>query len=142
MSNPARLNGKTFPVSLSATYYKLGNTTPICLATTSLLLFPVWVSASPENIQYLTFLAVVAIVGVALTADYHDKEKKIYHFICAYTACALAILWCILDGGFAYALQTFIAFGLLALYKTSSAAFFLEIAATTSVFITLLLKNL
>lgn len=86
---------KDWPESLSATYYLWPKWVfPSVMALVGFSLLPVWLEATEgSNLQFLSFLSCMSIIFIGSAPDYrNDKGEYRVHMICAYIACAAALL--------------------------------------------------
>ena len=90
---------KGYPISLSATYYLWPKWVfPSVMTLVGLSLLPVWLEATAgSNLQFLSFLSCLSVIFMGCAPDYrNDKGEYRVHMICAYIACATALLSLIL----------------------------------------------
>ena len=86
---------KDWPVSLSATYYLWPKWVfPLVMTLVGFSLLPVWLEATEgSNLQFLSFLSCLSVIFMGCAPDYrNDKGEYRVHMICAYIACATALL--------------------------------------------------
>lgn len=86
---------KDWPVSLSETYYLWPKWVfPTVMTLVGLCLLPTWLEATEgSNLQFLSFISCISIIFTGLAPDYkNDKGQYKVHMLCAYIACAAALL--------------------------------------------------
>ena len=86
---------KDWPVSLSETYYLWPKWVfPTVMTLVGLCLLPTWLKAAEgSNLQFLSFISCISIMFIGFAPDYkNDKGQYKVHMLCAYIACAAALL--------------------------------------------------
>ena len=86
---------KDWPVSLSATYYLWPKWVfPSVMTLVGFSLLPVFLEATKgSDLQFLSFLSCISIIFIGFAPDYkNDKGEYKVHMLCAYIACATALL--------------------------------------------------
>ena len=86
---------KDWPVSLSETYYLWPKWVfPTVMTLVGLCLLPTWLEATEgSNLQFLSFVSCINIIFIGFAPDYkNDKGQYKVHMLCAYIACAAALL--------------------------------------------------
>lgn len=86
---------KDWPVSLSETYYLWPKWVfPTVMTLVGFCLLPTWLEATEgSNLQFLSFISCVSIIFIGFAPDYkNDKGQYKVHMLCAYIACAAALL--------------------------------------------------
>lgn len=86
---------KDWPVSLSETYYLWPKWVfPTIMILVGLCLLPTWLEATEgSNLQFLSFMSCISIMFIGFAPDYkNDKGQYKVHMLCAYIACAAALL--------------------------------------------------
>lgn len=84
-----------YPISLSATYYLWPKWVfPSVMTLVGFSLLPVWLETTAgSNLQFLSFLSCLSVIFMGCAPDYrNDKGEYRVHMICAYIACATALL--------------------------------------------------
>lgn len=102
---------KDWPESLSATYYLWPKWVfPSVMTLVGFSLLPVWLEATAgSNLQFLSFLSCISIVFIGFNPNYkNDKNEYKIHMICAYIACATALLSLIFVLGYWWLLLIFL----------------------------------
>ncbi len=134
------------PPSLSHTYYLLkskGVKVPwifqIALFTTSALLLPAWLEASPEEYQFLVFLSCTGLIFVSAAPLFKLKLEGRVHNAAALICGASSIAWQILSGYWVVTIIC-IAIALSLAWKYQNTIFWLEmVGCFLSTYITLTL---
>ena len=86
---------KDWPVSLSETYYLWPKWVfPTVMTLVGFCLLPTWLEATEgSNLQFLSFISCINIIFIGFAPDYkNDKGQYKVHMLCAYIACAAALL--------------------------------------------------
>ena len=86
---------KDWPESLSATYYLWPKWVfPSVMVLVGFSLLPVWLEATAgSNLQFLSFLSCLSVIFMGCAPDYrNNKGEYKVHMVCAYIACATALL--------------------------------------------------
>lgn len=103
----------------------------MCIGGAALLMFIPMMTVIPENIEFLGFLCVAALVFVSVAPMYKDQDKVV-HKVAAYTSgilgiiCSFALCWQIPT--------ILISIYLLAFKKIKKRWFFAELTALISVY--------
>lgn len=136
------------PPSISETYYLveekrkgLGVIFTFSLWAIGFILLPYWVLHSPENTQFLAFLAASGIILTGAAKEFKGYERAA-HFVGATTSAAASLLWLILNSLFLYPLIILPIVCIIAIINRQNWLFWLEIGTFTSLFSALILTNL
>lgn len=125
------------PVSLSATYYTLGENKWVFQAWLGVVvatLFPVWAQLGNENHQCLAFLACASLLFVAAAPAFKLELEGKVHYTSAVVCCVCAVLWQILDGLWDVTLFFGWVGGMLSLAWRDKWCWWMECAVVGSVF--------
>lgn len=70
------------PYSISETYYRLENEEnfSVCMGIIGLTFFRSSVGKTPENIQFLVFLALIGMIIIALSPRFNERTEGIIHY--------------------------------------------------------------
>ena len=131
------------PDSLSATYYKIKFKPMFTLMmfTIGFTLIPALLEFTPENYQFLAFLAISGILFTGAAPMFLDKHQGKVHFISAGIAAISALLWIIFVGyQYLYILGIATLLGVtLILINKKAYLFYLEMIIFFSMYIIILL---
>jgi hypothetical protein len=111
---------KDWPVSLSATYYLWPKWVfPSVMTLVGFSLLPVWLEATEgSNLQFLSFFSCLSIIFIGCAPDYrNDKGEYRVHMVCAYVACAAALLSLIFVLGYWWLFLIFLVLNYLSDFK-------------------------
>ena len=123
------------PVSLSETYYKLGNRRwlfQLVMVSVSVTLYPVWVSVSCEELIGLAFASCASLLFVASSPCFREELQGKVHYSSASVCCLCVFLWQILEGLWDVTLWFVFLAGMLTLRGKSKWCWWLECAAIGS----------
>lgn len=102
------------PVSLSSTYYDLGEDGWIfqaLMAAVALTLLPVWMDLSSEGCRWMAFLACASLLFVASAPAFRLELQGKVHYTSAAMCCVCAAWWQVAEGMW----DTTLFFGFMAL---------------------------
>jgi len=111
---------KDWPESLSATYYLWPKWVfPSVMILVGFSLLPVWLEATAgSNLQFLSFLSCLSVIFMGCAPDYrNDKGEYRVHMVCAYVACAAALLSLIFVLGYWWLFLIFLVLNYLSDFK-------------------------
>lgn len=123
------------PVSLSDTYYKLGNRKwlfQVAMAFVAVTLYPVWFSASSEELIGLAFASCASLLFVASAPCFREELQGKVHYSAAVVCCVSVFLWQILEGLWDVTLWFVFLAGMLTLHDKNKWCWWLECAAIGS----------
>lgn len=134
------------PASVSDTYYiLLRKRRPawlfqLAMILTGGLLLPEWLEATPENLQFLAFLACGALIFVGDTPLFKEAEQRVIHITATVVSGLSTLAWEVASGYWivpAIMLAAAIPYGV---YKRRI-LFFVELAAFASAYICVYLNS-
>ena len=111
---------KNWPESLSATYYLWPKWVfPSVMTLVGFSLLPVWLEATAgSKLQFLSFLSCLSVIFMGCAPDYrNDKGEYRVHMVCAYVACATALLSLIFVLGYWWLFLIFLVLNYLSDFK-------------------------
>ena len=123
------------PVSLSDTYYKLGNRKwlfQLAMVSIAVMLYPVWISVSPEELIGLVFASCASLLFVASAPCFREELQGKVHYSAAVLCCVSVFLWQILEGLWDITLWFVFLAGMLTLHDKSKWCWLLECASIGS----------
>lgn len=123
------------PVSLSDTYYKLGNRRwlfQLVMVSIAVMLYPVWISVSSEELMGLVFASCASLLFVASSPCFREELQGKVHYSAAVVCCVSVFLWQILGGVWDVTLWFVFIAGALTLLNRSKWCWWLECAAIGS----------
>lgn len=129
------------PVSLSDTYYKLGNRKwlfQVVMVFIAVMLYPVWISVSPDELIGLVFASCASLLFVASAPCFREELQGKVHYSASIVCCVSAFLWQILEGLWDVTLWFSLIFGTLCLMKRKQWCWWLESAVIGSLYANLL----
>lgn len=127
------------PASVSDTYYiLLRKRRPawlfqLAMILTGGLLLPAWLEVSPENLQFLAFLACGALIFVGATPLFKEAEQRVIHIAATVISGLSTLAWEVASGYWivpAIMLAAAVPYGI---YK-QRILFFVELAAFASAY--------
>lgn len=127
------------PWSLSDTYYQLKKRNrpawlfQVAMVVPSMLLMPVWMECSADNLQFLAFLACGGIMFVGTAPLFKEDFQSKIHYTGTAVGGLASILWLCLSGMWLLPAIAFSAAGLVML-KYRKWMFWLEMAAFGSTY--------
>lgn len=133
------------PWSLSDTYYQLKKRGrpawlfQVAMIVPAMLLVPVWIECSSENLQFLAFLSCGGLMFVGTAPLFKEEFQGRVHYTGTAISGLAAILWLCLSGLWWLPLITVNAAVGIAIFK-SRWMFWLEMAAFVSTYIGLLIR--
>lgn len=134
------------PASVSDTYYiLLRKRRPawlfqLAMILTGGLLLPAWLEASPENLQFLAFLACSALIFVGAAPSFKVGHERVIHIAATVVSGLSTLAWEVASGYWivpAIMLAVAVPYGV---YKRR-VLFFVELAAFASAYICVYLNN-
>lgn len=134
------------PASVSDTYYiLLRKRRPawlfqLAMILTGGLLLPAWLEASPENLQFLAFLACGALIFVGAAPSFKVGHERVIHIAATVVSGLSTLAWEVASGYWivpAIMLAVAVPYGV---YKRR-VLFFVELAAFASAYICVYLNN-
>lgn len=123
------------PVSLSDTYYKLGDRKwlfQLVMVSVAVTLYPVWVSVSCEGLIGLAFASCASLLFVASSPCFREELQGKVHYSSAAVCCLCVFLWQILEGIWDVTLWFVFLAGILILQNLTKWCWWLECAAIGS----------
>lgn len=123
------------PVSLSETYYKLGNRRwlfQLVIVSIAVMLYPVWISVSPEGLIGLVFASCASLLFVASSPCFREELQGKVHYSSAAVCCLCIFLWQVLEGLWDVTLWFVFLAGMLTLRDKNKWCWWLECAAIGS----------
>ena len=123
------------PVSLSDTYYKLGNRKwlfQLVMVSIAVMLYPVWISVSSEELIGLVFASCASLLFVASSPCFREELQGKVHYSSAAVCCLCAFLWQVLEGLWDVTLWFVFLAGMLTLHDKNKWCWWLECAAIGS----------
>lgn len=140
---------KKFPESISETSYiwesncdhkqfhKAHIFTWYCLLIAALL-FPIWISHTNQNWQFLAFLGSVGICGAGITPFFKEKFQAPIHYGGGILAMLCYMMWMIFSGNVPYLAISMSVATILTIIKRKSWVFWYEICGLISLCIKLI----
>lgn len=128
------------PVSLSATYYLLGNRGWLFQAfmvLTAATLFPVWVEHSGNGHEWMAFLACASLLFVASAPCFKLELEGKVHYTSAVVCCVCAVSWQLAEGLWDVTLWCAFIAGMLSLQERDKWCWWLECAVFVSLYMNL-----
>ncbi len=134
------------PASISDTYYILLHKRrpawlfQLAMILTGGLLLPVWLEASPENLQFLAFLACGALIFVGAAPSFKVGHERVIHIAATVVSGLSTLAWEVASGyGIVPAIMLAVAVP-YGVYKRR-VLFFVELAAFASAYICVYLNS-
>lgn len=125
------------PVSLSDTYYKLGDRKwlfQLVMVSVSVTLYPVWVSVSSEELIGLAFASYMSLLFVASAPCFREDLQGKVHYSAAAVCCLCVFLWQVLESLWDVALWFVWIGSMPTLMNRSKWCWWLEVTAIGSLF--------
>lgn len=133
------------PWSLSDTYYQLKKRNrpawlfQVAMIVPAMLLVPVWIEISPENLQFLAFLACGGLMFVGTAPLFKEEFQSKVHYTGTAISGLAAILWLCLSGMWWLPAITFAVSGIIML-KYRKWLFWAEMAAFVCAYVGVLIS--
>ena len=128
------------PVSLSSTYYDLGEggwMFQALMTAVALTLLPVWMGLSSEGCRWMAFLACASLLFVAAAPAFKIEMEGKVHYSAAIICCMCAVLWQMLEGLWNVTLCFAWTGGILSLIWKKQWCWFIECAVMGSLIVNL-----
>ena len=128
------------PSCISESYYKMkhGYWFTVWILLVSFLIFPSWVECSPINLQFLSFLSVVALSIVGLNPQYLSSGR-VAHIIATSITASVSLIWNIVTGIYIIPILLLIGIIILLLLKIKNPLYWVECAAFLNIYLSILL---
>lgn len=136
--------GRCVPVSLSDSYYKLGRygwMFQLMLSATAVTLFPVWVSSSGPDHEWMVFLSCASLLFVASAPCFRQDLQGKIHYSSAVACCICSLLWQVSEGLWDVTLWFAFVAGMLSLQWRNKWCWWMEAAVAGSVYCNLYRMN-
>lgn len=138
---------KAIPCTVSDTYYQLRERNhsvwlfQIAMIVPAMVLMPVWLEYSTDNIQFLSFLACAGLMFVGTAPLFKEEFERKVHYAGAAIAGIATILWVCLSG-MGWLPMIVFTFAGMAMLRYKKWLFWAEIATFICAYVGILLKIL
>ena len=133
---------KGIPVSISSTYYLLGNKGwlfQLFLSITACSLYATWMNVVYDDLQFIPFISCVMLLFVALAPrTKHQLEGKV-HNVCAIICALLAVIWQLIEGDWNFTIFCMFVSSMLSLRYPNKWCWWFEIGVLVSLYANILL---
>lgn len=131
------------PVSISSTYYLLGNKGwlfQLFLSITACSLYATWINVVYDDLQFIPFISCAMLLFVALAPRTKYQLEGKVHNVCAIVCAVLAVIWQLIEGDWSFTIFCLFVSSMLSLRYPDKWCWWFEVGILISLLVNLTLS--